>query len=768
MKARFHLFVSTFPDKWVSASVLTHPRYTAIGRDLGAVRDELEQTLARDLALSQFDRSAGSHPAEFPGPSPDASYWEALEVESISLALRAVQHERLVEVPMSFTLAVHPDGKDDRFTVRVPRLELQFSLVGRRDLRAWAEERIRGHLHLADVRQLVALRAARKERVEPLEVTWHGPGRYLKERAERAERVHQVVEAAASVGPTLGGVGVDWVDEAKHGRLGRALDRSAEVDRLVQTLSRHHQRAGLLVGAHGVGKTAVVQELCHRIAQGSVPGRLAGASVWYVPGNALMAGMKYLGEWQARALGIAKHLAATGDVLYVGHLGELLGADTEAGGLSPGQLFLPFLQRDAFPLVAETTPEGLVHAEHQHAGFVRALRQLPVLGMERDRAFAVLEVLAKRIARDGHGGAEVTPEALSAALELLARYGDPDGLPGSGLPLVERMIQGNPRARLNRTHAIAAFARGSGLPEVLVDPDRGLDEASVRAHFERRIVGQPEAARRLTELVLVVKAGLSDPGRPLGSLLLLGPTGVGKTESAKALASWMFGDDDRLVRFDMSEFGGLGAARRLVDGPGGQGLLTRKVREQPFGVVLLDEVEKAEPAVFDVLLQVLGEGRLTDGTGSTVSFRHTVVILTSNLGASAPPEVGLVPAPPGADALRYRRAAEAFFRPEFVNRLDLILPYQPLSEAAVREIGRGLLTTAVAREGVARRGVEVRWGDDVLEHVVRVGYQPQWGARPMKRAIETEVLAPLGRALARGGHGQVLQLVVRDGRVVVV
>lgn len=750
MQKSFHLFVRTHPSGTIAASVLTHPGYAALGTDLATVRAELHDVLARDLALGHLSTE-------------EPTSWEGLEVEAMALDLRAVQHGRLITVPLTFTLVHHPLG-DDRFTVYVPRLQLAFALAGRADLRAWAEERIRGHLHLAEVRTLLDLRAARRERVEALEVRWHGAGRYLREL--RATQVVRAAEVAAGAAPALAGVGTDLVEEARRGRLPRALARKEEVDRLVQTLARPHQRAALLLGAAGVGKSAVLYELCHRIAAKEVPERLLETSVWFVSGNRLVSGMRYLGEWEERALTIARTLQATGDVLYVGHLVELLQVGS-TGGMNAGQLFLPFLDRDQFPLVAEATPDGLVRAEAIHAGFVRALRRVEIDGMERDRALGVLDVLAKRLAREAGRGTEVTAESLAAAVDVLLRYGDADGLPGTGLPLLERMVKANPGVKLARTHALAAFSQGSGLPLAVIDADTALDEAALHAHFAARVVGQPEAARVLAELVLVLKSGLSDPSRPLGSLLLLGPTGVGKTESAKALAGWLFGADDRLVRFDMSEFAAYGSARRLVDGPGGQGLLTKRVREQPFGVLLFDEIEKAEPGVYDLLLQVLGEGRLTDGTGATVSFRQAIVLLTSNLGATEPPAVGLVPRTAADEALRYRRAAEGFFRPEFVNRLDAIVPYAPLTETATRVIARGLLSQALAREGLGRRGVRVTWGDDVLDHVVRAGFDPRHGARPMKRAIETEVLTPLGRVLAAGAAPEALALVVRDGRVAV-
>lgn len=751
MQQRFHVFARRYDDGWAAMSVLTHPHYAVVGRHLGHMRDELHDTLARDLALEFLPRQEQFH--------------EALDVSSLDLELRAIQHGRLVAVPLTFTLAVAPLSKaEDRWRVFVPRLDLQFELLGREALEAWATERIRGALHLASIDRLLAVRPAPRERIDPLLVRWHGTARYRKQL--RVERVSKAVTAAAAARPSLGGVGVDLVVEAKEGRLPRALQREADVLRLIATLSRRRQRAAVMVGEAGVGKTALVQELAHRIAAGRVPPKLRGESIWFVSGNALMAGMTYVGQWQERGLQIASELAQRGGILFVGGLLELLQAGSGSGGLNAGQLFLPFLDRDALPLLAEATPDGLVRCEQLHGPFVRALRRLPVDGMDRDTALGVLQVLAQRMARASH--TTVDDDALDAALEVLARFGRSDGLPGSGLSLVERMVRAAPGRLITREDAISAFAETSGFPVAMVDPVAPLDETAVREHFAHRVVGQPEAADVMAQLILVVKAGLQDPTKPLGSLLMLGPTGVGKTESAKALAAWLFGSDDRLVRFDMSEFAALGSARRLVEGPGGQGALTRRVREQPFCVLLFDEIEKAEPGVFDVLLQVLGEARLTDGAGATVSFRHCIVILTSNLGATTTGRVGLVG--PSADDLarHHRAAAEQFFRPEFVNRLDHLVPFHPLTEASIRIIARGLLGQALAREGFRRRRVTVTWGEDVIEHLVRTGFDPRLGARPMRRAVETEVLAPLSARLAQGAARCTLELEVRDGAVAVV
>lgn len=730
-------------------SVLTHPRYAVVGQHLGAMRDELHDTLARDLALEFLPRGE--------------QFFEDLEVSRLSLTLSAVQHARLVTVPLTFTLAISRiDEVADTWRVWVPGLALQFSLTGRDSLEAWTTERIRGALHLEPVKRLLQCQAAPRERVDPLMVRWHGTSRYEKQL--RASRITKAAEAARTARPALGGVGIDLVQEARDGRLPRALERRAEVDQLIAALVRRRDRAAVLVGPPGVGKTALVHELAHRIANHKVPQKLEGESIWHVSGNALMAGMTYVGQWQQRAMGIANHLTRTGGILYVGGLLELLQAGSGRGGLNAAQLFLPFLDRNAFPLLAEATPDALVRGEQVHGPFVRSLQRLVVPGMSRDTALGVLRVLAQRMARSS--GTRVDDEALATAIEVLARFGQADALPGSGLALVESMVRAHAGTQVGRAQAIGAYVESSGFPSSIVDVNADLDEREVREHFEQRVVGQPEAARVLSQLILVVKAGLQDPSKPLGSLLLLGPTGVGKTESAKALAAWLFGSPERLVRFDMSEFAAFGSARRLVEGPQGQGLLTRRVREQPFCVLLFDEIEKAEPGVFDVLLQVLGEARLTDGAGATVSFRHTIVILTSNLGATTTGRVGLV-APDREELVRhYRKSAEQFFRPEFVNRLDHLVPYGSLGPDTIRVIAGGLLDQALRREGFRRRGITVGWGEDLIEHLVQVGYEPSLGARPMRRAIETEVLAPLSALLARGEVKDCkVQVEVVDGTV---
>ncbi|MCA9541597.1 MAG: ATP-dependent Clp protease ATP-binding subunit, partial [Myxococcales bacterium] len=517
-----------------------------------------------------------------------------------------------------------------------------------------------------------------------------------------------------------------------------------------------------------------------RIAAGTVPIRLQDVPLWHVTGGRIIAGMKYLGEWQARCLAIIEEVRNARGLLFVDNVLELITAGSGRSGLNVAQMLLPYVQSGELTVIAEATPDALLLAERHGAAFVHALRRLPVAGFTPELAWRVLERATAALEKEH--AITFAPDAISRALDLLARFGDADALPGAGLTLIEQMARlprtelatppGGGRPRLRPTDAVAAFARASGFSRALVDPDVLLDPAEVRAWFEERIVGQPDATELLTNLVLIIKASLDDPQRPLGSFLFMGPTGVGKTESALTLAEHLFGARDRVVRFDMSEYGYPGAAARLVGGPRGEGDLTRKVREHPFCVLLFDEVEKADAEVFDLLLQVLGEGRLTDGTGRTVRFTHAIIILTSNLGAGERRRIGLDDARVANAALahHYREAARAFFRPEFLNRVDFLVPFRALDDTAVRGIARRMLDGALAREGFARRGITVRAEDDVIDLLMAHGFDPRYGARPMKRAVEQRVLVPLSRRLVLRGErveGETFDLYVHDGRVAV-
>ncbi|MGH9852155.1 MAG: AAA family ATPase, partial [Blastocatellia bacterium] len=299
----------------------------------------------------------------------------------------------------------------------------------------------------------------------------------------------------------------------------------------------------------------------------------------------------------------------------------------------------------------------------------------------------------------------------------------------------------------------AAFSRETGLPRVLLDERERLDLEAARAWFAARVIGQPDAVDLIVDLLAMVKAGLTRPRKPIASLLFIGPTGVGKTEMAKSLAEFLFQDRNRMTRFDMSEFSDPLAVNRLIGGVYGQaeGLLTSRVREQPFAVVLLDEFEKAHHSFFDLLLQVLGEGRLTDSMGRVADFSNAVVIMTSNLGAESFQRglvgFGQAAATRQAAARHFTNAVRTALRPELFNRIDRIVPFAPLDETTMLEIAEREIERVRARDGVRYRGVMMKVWDGVTKHFAHRGYDPRYGARPLKRVIERELLTPMSEAL---------------------
>lgn len=779
MQQSFHLYIRQHANNWLTASVLTHPEYAAFGPSPGPLRDEIASVLAQELATQALLPHG-------------ATFFEELERRVLEMELRAVQHDRLIRVPMRFSMLVRhlKDEHEDLYEVWLPRLGQRFKIYGAENIKPWGEEVVRGHFHLSDVEELLRYQYERGERVERLDVVWHGRGGQRRSRSGGGAS-RQDPDMMVRLDTPLAEVGVELTHEARQGRLPRAYDRDDELRQLLGILDSAQKRSTLLVGASGVGKTALVHEVAHRIAAGQVPLRLQEVPLWHVSGGRIIAGMKYLGQWQERCQNIVEEIRNERGILYADSLLELMMSGSSRSGMNVASFLLPYVQSGEITVLAESTPDALLLAEQQGANFVHALRRLPVEPFSTERSYKILQKATGRLEKEHK--VSFTDPALARALDILARFGDADALPGSGLALIDQMarlpqarqveaaVSGQPQPRRSRPHerptlepadAVAAFSRASGFPRDLIDPDCLLDVGSVRDFFTTRVIGQPDATELLTNLIMVIKSSLNDPERPLGSFLFMGPTGVGKTESALTLSEYLFGDRDRLARFDMSEYGYPGSASRLVGGSRGEGDLTRRVREQPFSVLLFDEVEKADPEVFDILLQVLGEGRLTDGTGRTVRFTHAIIIMTSNLGAGHQKSIGMRGAAPdqrSSLAHHYREAARAFFRPEFINRVDFLVPFADLGQQAVRGIARRMLDKALAREGFARRGITVQYEDELLDLLMEHGFDPRYGARPMKRAVEQRILIPLSRRLVLRADQleEEFQLYVDRGRVAV-
>ncbi|MEW5847586.1 MAG: AAA family ATPase [Myxococcota bacterium] len=744
MEKQFHLFIRKHTGGGCSVSVLGRPELTAFAATEEAARADLSVALMRFLGE---DKLRLLH---------TRTHWQGMKLRRLDLTLRAMQQNRLLEVPMRFTLLTHPelpdedddeDPVDDVLTLRIPRLGVVTTLKQPEDLMPFAEEVIRHQLHLAPLRRLLDVAYDGEETVDVMSV----PYTQRAEREEKRKTQRKKPARRTPPPPTLGAAAHRLNDDVERDRLQQAFQMDLVLGHLMQALTTR-KASVMLVGPSGVGKTALVHELVRR-AEAAAPGSdLKGLEVYTTSASRIIAGMRYLGQWQERATQMVQELRGRKAVLHVESLAELMSMRAGESGMDLAQFFAQAVETGDVAMVCEATPEDVARAERTHPAFVHAFRRIVVSPLTAAAAWTALQQAAQRLTRLHK--VTFTSDALTRASELNERFGQVNVLGGAIQLLREAAThEGRKGGVVDAPDVITALSARTGYPRELMDPRAPLDPEAVLARFRARVVGQDAAMVLLRDLVVTLKTGLSDPSRPLGSFLLLGPTGVGKTESALALAEYLFGDEKRLARFDMAEYAAPGSAQRLVSTYGGvEGALARRVREQPFGVVLFDEVEKADPGVHDLLLQILGEGRLTDGTGNTVSFRNTVIMLTSNLGADLVGRRMGFSNPESSDlAAHHLSAAAAFFRPELLNRMDHVVPYHALGASVVQAIARKVMAQALEREGVTRRGVRVRYDDAVVERVASLGFDPRYGARPLKRAVETWVVAPVARLLAASG-----------------
>jgi ATP-dependent Clp protease ATP-binding subunit ClpC len=559
----------------------------------------------------------------------------------------------------------------------------------------------------------------------------------------------------------LESIGTDMLEAIARRKPPEVVGRDLEIRRVAALLSGEERSGVALVGPTLAGKSAVFEGL---LAQHVVPFR--ARPVFSTSGARMVAGQSGFGQLQERIAEVMRAAEQLDAVLYFDNLGDLFAG--KSGGMEDlASALRPWIVEARVRIVGESTAAAFEQHEKQHATLLSCLHRVGIEPLDAATTRALLERRNAHARRRDPPRPVLGPAAIAPLVELAERYLVDQAFPGKAVRLFDELcaVHEHDVDATGKPHVIGvhdvhrAFSLRTGIPVFLLREDERMRRDTLEQEFRRRVIGQHEAIRRVIETLCTIKARLQPPGKPLANFLFVGPTGIGKTEVAKTLARILFGSPDRMLRYDMSEYTDPYAAERLIRGSQrDDGELTRRVRQQPFCVLLLDEIEKAHPAVFDLLLQVLGEGRLTDARGQTTHFHNAIVIMTSNLGAAHRPRHGDgagFARETGGDAERERRhyleQVDRHFRPEFVNRIDAVIPFSSLDREEIAQVARVSLERIRERAAFVQRGAVLEIGADALASLATGGYAPAYGARALRRHLEDELVAPLGRLLSSAG-----------------
>lgn len=642
--------------------------------------------------------------------------------------------------------------------------------------------------------------------------------------------------------PTLDSLARDLTALAKEGALDPVVGREKEIERVIQVLSRRTKNNPVLIGEPGVGKTAIVEGLAQRIVNNEIPETLRDKRVLTLDMGTVVAGTKYRGEFEDRLKKIMDEIRQAGNViLFIDELHTLIGAGGAEGAIDASNILKPALARGELQTVGATTIDEYRKYIEKDAALERRFQPILVDEPTPEDAIKILHGLRDRY--EAHHRVKISDAAIEAAVMLSDRYITDRFLPDKAIDLIDEAAsrvrlnaytippnikelekeleevrkekdsavqsqefekaaafrdreqklreelervkqawkekQGQTDAEVTPDDIAEIVSSWTGIPVKQMQEEEAARLLDMEKILHKRVIGQDEAVKSVARAIRRARAGLKDPKRPIGSFIFLGPTGVGKTELARALAEAMFGDENAMIRIDMSEYMEKHTTSRLVGSPPGYvgyeegGQLTEKVRRKPYSVVLFDEIEKAHPEVFNILLQVLEDGRLTDGKGRTVDFKNTIIIMTSNVGQELIRKSGTLgfttqkSAEDNYEAMKQKVMEELkrAFRPEFLNRVDEIIVFHQLSEAHIKEIVT--LMAEEIRRRVKEQGIDFELDDEVILSIAKEGFDPLYGARPIRRSLTRLVEDRLSEALLAGEiqKGDKVRFVMRDGQV---
>ena len=660
-----------------------------------------------------------------------------------------------------------------------------------------------------------------------------------------AREPEQSAQGSSQGGKVLEQYTRDLTRAAQQNELDPVIGRDQEIQRIIQILIRRTKNNPVLIGEPGVGKSAVVEGLAQRIVQGNIPEMLVGKRVLSLDMGSMVAGSKFRGEFEERVKAVLEEVRKAGNILlFIDEIHTIVGAGQAEGSLDAANIMKPALARGEVQCIGATTLEEYRKHIEKDAALERRFQPVMVGEPTAEEALAILHGLRDRY--EAHHKVRITDEALSAAVSLSDRYIADRFLPDKAIDLMdeaasrvriqaytappdvkeqekqlesvviekkeairhqdfekaaalrdqERCLrqeidmkraawaekQSTARDVVTEDDIAAIVASWTGIPAQRMTESEAERLLHLEDVLHSRVIGQEEAVSAVSRAIRRARAGLKDPKRPIGSFIFLGPTGVGKTELCRALGEAMFGDEDAVIRIDMSEYMEKHTTSRLVGSPPGYvgyeegGQLTEAVRRKPYSVVLLDEVEKAHPDVFNILLQILEDGRLTDNTGRVVSFKNTIIVMTSNAGAHTMDtgrSMGF-----GSRAMTDVRSYEMMkdavmkevkelFRPEFINRVDELIVFHALEEQDIRAIAEMMLRQVAAR--LQERGVTLTWTEEAAARLARDGYDAKYGARPLRRVIQRTVEDALSEELIAGRLklGDTARLTLREDQVAV-